>query len=187
MTRANISVMSKENRNVLNPNSQSYEERIKDLEMQNKILEEALQRERNSTFRRWGQSNFETSEELMWLTLNHPKARVILDFLTKHMDMQNSIMCSYQVLQEVLGVSKDRVRINIKILKEYGYIAVLKSGASNVYAVNDNICWKSWGSNKKYSKFPTNVILSLSEQGKEYQNKLKNISTEKYQEINLRE
>jgi hypothetical protein len=94
-------------------------------------------------------------------------------------------MCSYQVLQELLKISKDKVRRSIKVLKDNGFIAILKSGSSNVYAINDNIYWKSWGNNKKYSKFPANVVLSLSEQEKEYQVSFADIKIEKHKEIDL--
>ena len=110
--------------------------------------------------------------------LKHPKAAAIISFLVDQMDNHNAVMCSYKVLEEVLGVSSETIRRNIKILKENGYIAVLKSGTSNVYAVNDSIFWKSWGNNKQYSKFPANIILSLSEQEKDYQ-----ISFTKHKEI----
>jgi len=61
-------------------------------------------------------------------------------------------------------------------------IAVLKSGTSNVYAINDSIAWNSWGTNVKYSKFPANVVLSIEEQEKSYQNKIK---TQKNKELFL--
>ena len=63
-------------------------------------------------------------------------------------------------------MSRDRVRLAIKYLKEHGYIAVYKSGTSNVYVANDTLVWQSAGKNLKYSKFPSNVILTSSEQEK---------------------
>ncbi|GAA6270710.1 hypothetical protein F130042H8_37710 [Enterocloster alcoholdehydrogenati] len=57
---------------------------------------------------------------------------------------------------------------NLKLLRDKGFITILKSGNSNVYAINDSVYWKSWGDKKQYSKFPANVILALSEQDEEY-------------------
>jgi hypothetical protein len=79
------------------------------------------------------------------------------------MDSYNAVMCSYRVFEEVLNLSKQTITRSIKILKDNGFIAIYKSGTSNVYIVNDNLAWSSWGNNKKYCKFPTNVILSYSE------------------------
>ena len=42
----------------------------------------------------------------MWLALKHPKAHAILLFLVDQMDNYNAVMCSYQVIQEVLGISR---------------------------------------------------------------------------------
>ena len=69
-------------------------------------------------------------------------------------------------------------------MKEKGYIAVFKSGTSNVYAVNDKVAWNSWGTNYAYSKFPANIILSISEQEESIQTKLKNL---RHKEIQLDE
>lgn len=166
--------------NGLNVNSISFEEREKQLKIEKEYEEQQRKVEKNSPYKRWTQYNNEHTQELIWLALNHPKAHAILLFLVDQMDNYNAIMCSYQVLQEVLNVSKDTIRLNIKVLKENGFIAVVKSGTSNVYAVNDSIYWKSWGNKRKYSKFPVNVILALSEQDKEYQSK---IAIEKHKEI----
>jgi len=145
---------------------QTISERIQEAEI------EYEKREKHSPFKRWYQFNSEHTKALMWLALKHPKAQAILYFLVDQMDSYNAVMCSYKVLQEVLDISKDTVRINIKILKDNGFIAVLKSGTSNVYAVNDSVYWKSWGKNLMYSKFPANVVLALSEQEALYQAKV---------------
>jgi DNA-binding transcriptional ArsR family regulator len=113
--------------------------------------------------------NAEKNRDSIWLTLNHPKAQAILFFLTEQMDNYNAVVCSYQILQEVLKISKDTVRRNIKVLKDNGFITVLKSGISNVYIINDTIDWKSKNNNEKYSKFPANIVLTLSEQEENYQ------------------
>ena len=171
-----------EKRDILK-NIEGFEGRLNQLEQEEKKEQEKLKREKNSPFSRWTQYNNEHTKELMWLTLNHPKAHAILLFLVDQMDNYNAIMCSYQVLQEVLDVAKDTVRRNIKILKDNGFIAVLKSGASNVYAINDSIYWKSWGNRKQYSKFPANVVLALSEQDETYQVNFKDLGSVKHKEV----
>lgn len=170
-------------RNIFDPNRLNFEERTRDLEFQDNAEQEALKRDKNSPFNRWTQYNNEHTKEMMWLALKHPKAHAILLFLVDQMDNFNAVMCSYQVLQEVIDVSAETIRKNIKVLKDNGYIAVLKSGTSNVYAINDSVYWKSWGNKKQYSKFPANVVLALSEQEKEYQISFAEIGAERRKEI----
>jgi len=165
--------------NIFKADNMTFNERLEEL----KKLDKKQESEKNSPFSKWTQYNNERTRELMWLTLNYPKAQAILFFLVDQMDNYNAVMCSYQVLQEVLKVSKDTVRKNIKILKDNGFIAILKSGTSNIYAINDSIYWKSWGNNKKYSKFPANIVLSLSEQEKNYQLSFDDIEVFKHKEV----
>jgi DNA-binding transcriptional ArsR family regulator len=167
----------------------TFDERAKDLEAIKKQEEAALKRDRNSPFSRWTQYNNERTKEMMWLALKHPKAHAILLFLVDQMDDKNAVMCSYKVLEEVLEVSKDTIRLNIKVLKDKGFLAVLKSGTSNVYAINDTIYWKSWGNNKRYSKFPANVILAESEQEEREITKstaFQNLETTKHKEVTVK-
>ena len=168
---ASISVSEK--RNPLDPNSMTFDERERDLREQELREEKARQREKNSPFSRWTQFNNEHTKEIMWLTLKHPKAQAILFFLVDQMDCYNAVLCSNKVLQEILGVSRQTVSLSIKVLRENGFIAVLKSGTSNVYAINDSVYWKSWGTKHEYSKFPANIVLALSEQDEKEQTKIK--------------
>lgn len=157
------------NRDITNPTSVSFDERSIQLDEQEKAEAEARKREKNSPFSRWTQFNLEHTKELIWLAIKYPKAHAILYLLVDQMDNYNAVICSSKVLEEVLGISRQTVSKNIKILKDYGFVAILKSGASNVYTINDKVYWKSWGNKKKYSKFPANVVLAMSEQEPEYQ------------------
>ena len=51
----------------------------------------------------------------------------------------------------------------VKYLKDNGWVCVLKSGTSNVYIVNPDVAWTSYGNQKQYCKFQANVLLSSSE------------------------
>ncbi|MEG7677078.1 hypothetical protein U2060_15165, partial [Listeria monocytogenes] len=57
-----------------------------------------------------------------------------------------------------------------------------KSGTSNVYAVNKQIAWSSWGSNFKHGKFSANIILSESEQDEQVK-----LEIQKHKEVSLKE
>lgn len=147
-------------------NEVSFEQRERDLKMQERIEQEELNRERKSPYRNWFQLNADHSEDLMWLLNKHPNSFKVLLFLIDHMDKYNAVMCSYQVLEEYFGVTRQTLSSAVKVLKEHGFIYVYKSGTSNVYVTNPDIAWKSWGNNMQYCEFPANIILSASEQEK---------------------
>lgn len=170
-------------RNVLNKNSKTFGEREAELEKQRQAEKKAEKLAKNSPFSRWSQFNLEHTKELMWLALKHPRAHAILYFLVDQMDNYNAVICSYKVLEEVLGVSRQTISTSIKALKDNGFIQVLKSGTSNVYVINDSVYWKSWGNKRQYSKFPSNVVLSLTEQDEQYQQIVLNLESTRYKEV----
>ena len=177
----------KDKSDILNTNNVTFNERNLQLEKQAKEEAEARKREKNSPFTRWTQFNLEHTKELMWLAIKHPKAHAILYFLVDQMDEYNAVMCSTKVLEEILGISRQTISKNITLLKENGFIAVLKSGTSNVYTINDKVYWKSWGNKKQYSKFPANVVLSMSEQEKSAQIEFKNLGFTKIKEVTMKD
>jgi len=156
-------------KNIFDDSSMSFEERQKQLKDEEKKERERRKREKGSPFSRWTQFNNEHTKELIWLAIKYPKASAILLFLIDQMDEYNAVMCSYKVLEELLDVGHATIARNLKILKDSGFIVILKSGSSNVFAINDKVYWKSWWNNRKYFKFPANVVLALSEQDAEYQ------------------
>lgn len=145
-------------------NEVSFEQRERDLKTQERTEQEELNRERKSPYKNWFQLNADHSEDLMWLLNKYPNSFKILLFLIDHMDKYNAVMCSYQVLEEYFGVTRQTLSSAVKVLKEHGFIYVYKSGTSNVYITNPDIAWKSWGNNMQYCEFPANIILSASEQ-----------------------
>lgn len=50
------------------------------------------------------------------------------------------------------------------ILIKEGFIYICKSGTSNIYVVNNDLTWNSWGNNVQYCEFPANIVLSACEQ-----------------------
>lgn len=170
--------------NVINPNSLTFEERQRQLESQDKKEKDASERAKKSPFKNFVQVNKDYYKAEDWLMSKSPIAYRIFKFLINGMDDYNAVICSYKVLQENFGVSQDTVRRAIKILKEKKYIDVYKSGTSNVYAINKNIVWNSWGTNYNYAKFGANIIISESEQEKSVQAKIKAV---KHKEITLEE
>ena len=160
-----------------NLNEVSFEQRARDLKAQEQEELEELKQQRKSPFRAFYQINKEHSEDLMWLVKENPNAYRILLFLLDHMDKYNAVMCSYIVIQEALGMSRATASRAVKLLKEHGFIAILKSGTSNVYVVNNDLAWNSWGNNVQYCEFPANVIISASEQAEHSKVRDKRITT----------
>lgn len=166
-------------KDILNPHNISFEER------QNQLREEenrARKKVKNSPYSNFYQFNRKYSKEMIWLATNYPKANGILLFLLDQMDNYNAVMCSNVVICEALKIGRTTVSTSIKVLKEHGFITIYKSGNSNVYAVNKNLAWSSWGKNHRYAKFDAKIIISESEQDQ----KEPTITTEKIKQVNIK-
>jgi hypothetical protein len=68
-----------------------------------------------------------------------------------------------KTMGEILGYTRQSLSSAVGLLKEKGWVCVLKTGSSNVYIINLKIVWTSYYNQKKYCKFETNVIVSPSE------------------------
>lgn len=175
-------------RNILNSNLRTFKEReqelikLEELENGKKYIEE--KKRKNSPYNNFVQVNRDYYKQEDWLMGKSPIAYRIFKFLINNMDNYNSLVCSQTVLQEVFNISRTTVARAIKLLKEKKYIKIYKSGTSNVYCINKNIVWSSWGSNYKYAKFGANIILSQSEQEQQIKSE---ITTEKIKQIERKE
>lgn len=152
-------IVSEENK--LSENKMDFDQRQKELEKQKKKEEKE---QKDSPFKKFYQINKEQNKELIALAGKNPQALRILLFIFEHMDKYNALICSYTVFQEALGISQATVARAVKLLKEKNFIVVKKSGTANVYIASDNLVWNSWGKNKNYCQFPSNVIITMSEQ-----------------------
>lgn len=152
--------------NAINSHSLTFEERYKQLQAEEVARKKAEENAKKSPFKRFIQVNKEYYKAEDWLMATSPVAYRIFRYLINNMDGYNAVTCSYQVLQEVFGISQVTVARAIKILKEKKYVDVHKLGTSNVYSINKNIVWNSWGNNFKHAKFAASIILSDSEQEK---------------------
>lgn len=169
---------------ILDPNNMSFEERQSQIDKEKKQDENEDKREKNSPYKNFIQVNKDFYKAEDWLMGKSAIAYRIFRFLVNNMDTYNAVICSYHVLQETFSISQPTVARAIKLLKDKGYIYILKSGTSNVYALNDKIAWNSWGKNYPYSKFPANVILSISEQENGVQAQIKAL---RHKEIVIKE
>lgn len=141
--------------------SQNYLEQAEELERKEK---EMFEREKRSPFKNFVQVNKDYYEAEDWLLEKSPIAYRIFKFLVNNMDGYNAVVCSQTVIQDEFQISRPTVSRAIKMLKDRKYLDIYKTGSSNVYAINKNIVWNSWGSNYKYAKFGASIILSEEEQ-----------------------
>ena len=102
-------------------------------------------------------------DDVAKLARDNGKAYDLFMLLIKHMDGTNALCVSNKALQELLSCSKPTVCKAVNHLRDNGWICVLKSGTSNVYIVNPDVAWTSYGNQKQYCKFQANVLLSSSE------------------------
>ena len=170
-------------KNILDPNMVSFKEREKQIKEDEKREHEQLKREKNSPFNSFIQVNKKTYQLEDKLMKESPLAYRIWRFLANNMDSYNAVIVSQEVLTEIFEVSKTTIWRALKLLREDNYIKVYRTGGSNIYALNDDMVWNSWGTNKKYSKFSANVIISENEQEEKVQKELKDLKVEKHKEV----
>lgn len=102
-------------------------------------------------------------DDVAKLARDNGKAYDLFMLLVKYMDGTNALAVSNIALSELLQVTTRTVQRAVKYLKDNGWVCVLKSGTSNVYIVNPDVAWTSYGNQKQYCKFQANVLLSSSE------------------------
>ena len=156
-----------EEHDVLNPASMTFAERQQHLDEQANKEKEENEKAKKSPYDSWIQLNKDAYKAEDWLMAKSPIAYRIFKFLMNNMDGYNA-------------VSKPTITRAVKLLKERNYVDVHKSGTSNVYTVNKQIAWNSWGNHFKYAKFGANIIIAESEQ----ETKLKTL---RHKEVTIKE
>lgn len=142
----------------------TFKAREAELKAEEAALKKKYKEDKNSPFSKFAQLNLENTDYIISLNKQNPNAVNILLFMFEHMNGLNAMSCSQKVFMERFELSRSTVVRAIKDLKKHGFIYIAKNGAANVYHINANLVWKSWGKNTKYCEFPVNVVLSLSEQ-----------------------
>ena len=130
---------------------------------------------KKSPFRKWIQMNYDDNAYRAddFLVAKSPTAYRIFKFLIANMDRYNAVIVSYKVLQQVFGCGQATVARAIKFLKDHNYIEVVRTGGANVYTINKQLYWNSWGSNYAYAEFDAKVIVTATEQDKATQEKIR--------------
>lgn len=94
----------------------------------------------------------------------NPTAVKIFVWLLKHMDKRNALVVSQEALAEALSMHRTTIFRCINYLKEKKALDIVKSGNTNIYAVNAQIAWKSNANGKSFALFDAAVYIAQSEQ-----------------------
>jgi len=151
----------------------TFEQRQAELDANQAREEDEREREKRSPFTHFAQLNLDQTHALIQLTRKSPRAAEIFLFIIKAMDNYNALVCSYKVFEEALGMSSATVTRAIKVLKDSKFIDIKKTGTGNIYLINKELVWKSWGKNYKYAEFGAKVLISESEQEQQTEIKVK--------------
>lgn len=116
-----------------------------------------------SPFSEWVQLNQNGLQHLMMLNTISPLATNILYFLIKNANNYNCVIVSQSTLGKVFDKSITSINLAIKKLKEHNFINIQKDGRGNMYFVNANLMWKSYGTNYKFAEFNAKIIFSQEE------------------------
>ena len=140
--------------------------RFLELKQEEDKEKEIEDKKKNSPYQNWLQVNNsnESYKAESWLVRNSPVAYQVLRFLAKEMDNFNALVCSFKVMEEALGYKRNALSRAVHLLKEHGYIDIKKSGSANVYLINKELYWKSYGKNYRYAEFSAKIVIAESEQ-----------------------
>lgn len=94
----------------------------------------------------------------------NPTSVKIFLFLIKNMDDRNALVISQNALAEALNLHRNTIGNSVAYLKEKKALEILKSGNTNIYAINSELAWKSDANSKRYAHFTAKVYISASEQ-----------------------
>jgi hypothetical protein len=100
------------------------------------------------------------------MTTENPTAVKVFLWLLQHMDKRNALVVSQEALAEAMGLHRSTIFRCTNYLREKKAVDIVKSGSTNIYAINAQMAWKSDANNKRYALFDAAVYVSRSEQGK---------------------
>lgn len=99
----------------------------------------------------------------------NPAAGKVLFVLAEKMNRQNAIVCSFDTMSKITGLSRQTLYKAVKYLKEHHWIQVIKVGTANAYIVNSRAFWQSYG-DKKMTIFNAAIVASSDEQDEPVEN-----------------
>ena len=143
---------------------ETKEERLQRLEEEERAEITQAEGARKSPYFNFLQVNQANYKAEDWLMRESPPAYRLLRFIAQNMDNYNALMCSYKVFQESLGYGRATIARAVKLLKEKNFIRIAKSGTANIYLVNKQLYWHSYGTNYARAEFGAKIIVTADEQ-----------------------
>jgi hypothetical protein len=139
--------------------SQEVQSRVRQLELAEQQAKEEIAK-KNYNFIQIQKKALKLLRDL--IDKNATAARIIT-LMAEKMNKQNALVCSYDTLMKITGMSRSTLVRSIKYLKDHKWIDVVKVGSANAYIINSNIFWQDEG-DKRFAVFNAVVIASSDEQ-----------------------
>lgn len=108
----------------------------------------------------------------------------ILDLFMMETNIYNALVISYETMEKMTGLSRTTLYRTIKLLEEYDFIKIYKTGSSNIYTLNEDYYWKQdtkmrfWASAYsndkfvKYARIDARIVASDVEQTEKIQKQI---------------
>lgn len=133
--------------------------RKRDLEIEDKKAAEARAKERkNEGFTQVYQKYWKFIQSVID---ENPKAAILYNFLAEHAAPDTgAVVVSQQLLADKLGVSRMTISRHIKYLEKKNMLLKISlSGGVCAYALDPEMVWKSYSTNKEYATFKTKTLV----------------------------
>lgn len=133
--------------------------RARDREVEDQKKKEADEREKKN-------DNFTQVYHKYWRFMSeiindNPKAAILYNFLAEHAAPDTgAVVVSQQILADHLNVSRMTISRHIKYLEsKHVVLKITLSGGVCAYALDPEMIWKSWSTNKRYATFKTQTLV----------------------------
>lgn len=133
--------------------------RQNDLKVQEEKRQKQIEEERKN-------SDFTQVYKKYWKFIQNiidenPKAAILYNFLAEHAAPDTgAVVVSQQILADKMGVSRMTISRHIKYLEKKNMILKISlSGGVCAYALDPEMVWKSYSTNKEYATFKTKTLV----------------------------
>lgn len=133
--------------------------RKRDLEIEEKKAAEELEKRRkNNDFTQVYPKYW---KQMMQIIPDNPRAAVLYNFLAEHAAPDTgAVVVAQEILAEKLGVTRMTISRYIKYLEKKNMILKIRlSGGVCAYALDPDMVWKSYSTNKDYATFKTKTLV----------------------------
>jgi hypothetical protein len=112
----------------------------------------------------WTQTDVIAHDQMWRLGVQSPMALPLLHYMISHMVRKTTIfVASAKTLANELGCSDRTIQQAVKVLKNYNFLQVLKSGNANVYVINSQVAWRG-SRGMRHATFDATIHVSEVEQ-----------------------